>query len=171
MQTLHIMLTVLAMARSIGALKPMRAMHTVAKLARSSAAVEKEMNKKRTTEPLDLNPPRGTRDFYPENLRVREWLFNKWRESSKAFGFEEYDACSGVDFFWPSPRKMINPLRQAPVLESEALYVRKAGEEVCHACAEVKASSMHVSQVTQQLYGFVDKGGRRVALRCAVVMS
>jgi len=34
------------------------------------------------------------------------------------------------------------------VLESEALYVRKAGEEV-----------------TQQLYNFEDKGGRRVALR------
>ena len=34
------------------------------------------------------------------------------------------------------------------MLESEALYVRKAGEEV-----------------TQQLYNFEDKGGRRVALR------
>ena len=44
-----------------------------------------------------------------------------------AFGFEEFDA---------------------PVLESEELYVRKAGEEI-----------------TTQLYNFEDKGGRRVALR------
>jgi histidyl-tRNA synthetase len=43
----------------------------------------------------------------------------------------------------PSPSRY-----DAPVLESEALYVRKAGEEV-----------------TDQLYNFVDKGGRSVALR------
>ena len=46
---------------------------------------------------------------------------------AKTYGFSEYDA---------------------PVLESEALYTRKAGEEV-----------------TQQLYNFVDKGDRPVALR------
>lgn len=36
----------------------------------------------------------------------------------------------------------------APVLESESLYTRKSGEEV-----------------TQQLYCFEDKGGRRVSWR------
>lgn len=50
----------------------------------------------------------------------RNWLFGTWRDIAKAHGFEEYDA---------------------PVLESEALYVRKAGEEV-----------------TEQLYNFEDKG-------------
>ena len=76
---------------------------------------------------LDKNPPKGTRDFYPEDMRLRTWLFDNWREVAKSFGFSEYDA---------------------PVLESEALYTRKAGEEV-----------------TQQLYNFVDKGDRKVALR------
>ena len=61
-----------------------------------------------TIMPVSLTPPSGTRDFYPEEYRVRSWLFGKWRESARAFGFEEYDA---------------------PVLESEALYVRKSGEE------------------------------------------
>lgn len=51
-------------------------------------------------------------------------LFGHWRDVALSFGFEEYDA---------------------PVLENEALYVRKSGEEV-----------------TQQLYNFEDKGGRRV---------
>lgn len=77
--------------------------------------------------PLDLAPPRGTRDFYPEDLRVQRWLFDHWRAVAAEHGFSEYDA---------------------PVLESEALYVRKAGEEV-----------------TQQLYNFEDKGGRMVSLR------
>ncbi|KAH8055142.1 histidyl-trna synthetase [Aureococcus anophagefferens] len=97
---------------------------------RASAAVSQKEQAPATPETqaaLDLNPPRGTRDFYPEELRVRNWLFGQWRATAAAHGFEEYDS---------------------PVLESEALYVRKAGEEV-----------------TQQLYNFEDKGGRRVALR------
>jgi len=76
---------------------------------------------------LDTNPPKGTRDFYPEDMRLRSWLFDKWRSVAASYAFSEYDA---------------------PVLESESLYTRKAGEEV-----------------TQQLYNFVDKGERAVALR------
>jgi histidyl-tRNA synthetase len=60
-------------------------------------------------------------------MRLRSWLFERWRSVASRYGFSEYDS---------------------PVLESEALYTRKAGEEV-----------------TSQLYNFVDKGGRRVALR------
>ncbi|GAB2235775.1 hypothetical protein Drorol1_Dr00026216 [Drosera rotundifolia] len=79
------------------------------------------------TERIDVNPPRGTRDFPPEEMRLRNWLFGNFREVSKLFGFEE------VDF---------------PVLESEALFIRKAGEEI-----------------RDQLYCFEDRGNRRVALR------
>lgn len=87
-----------------------------------------EGQKKKKKQPkLDTNPPKGTRDFYPEDMRLRNWLFDQWREVAKQYGFSEYDA---------------------PVLESESLYTRKAGEEV-----------------TQQLYNFEDKGERRVALR------
>ncbi|CAI7906747.1 unnamed protein product [Closterium sp. NIES-54] len=79
------------------------------------------------TELIDVSPPRGTRDFPPDDMRLRNWLFGQFRQVSQVFGFEE------VDY---------------PVLESEELFVRKAGEEI-----------------TQQLYNFEDKGGRRVALR------
>ena len=70
---------------------------------------------------------RGTRDFYPEDMRLRNWLFERFHSAARSHGFEEYDA---------------------PVLESEELYTRKAGEEI-----------------VGQLYNFEDKGGRRVALR------
>jgi histidyl-tRNA synthetase len=76
---------------------------------------------------MKLAPPKGTRDFFPEDMRLRTWLFGHFRAVAAEFGFVEYDA---------------------PVLESEALYVRKAGEEI-----------------TGQLYNFEDKGGRKVALR------
>ncbi|CAK9160781.1 unnamed protein product [Ilex paraguariensis] len=76
---------------------------------------------------IDVNPPKGTRDFPPEEMRLRNWLFQNFREVSQMFAFEE------VDF---------------PVLESEALFIRKAGEEI-----------------RDQLYCFEDRGNRRVALR------
>ena len=57
----------------------------------------------------ELSPPRGTRDFYPEDLRLRSWLFDHFREVARRFGFEEVDA---------------------PVVEHAELYQRKAGEEI-----------------------------------------
>jgi len=58
---------------------------------------------------VGTKPPKGTRDFYPEDLRLREWLFGHFRAVARAFGFEEVDA---------------------PVLEHEELFTRKAGEEI-----------------------------------------
>lgn len=53
---------------------------------RASAAVKQK--KSDQSEKLDLAPPRGTRDFYPEELRVRNWLFGQWRKTAAAHGFE-----------------------------------------------------------------------------------
>jgi len=77
--------------------------------------------------PISVEPPMGTRDFYPEDMRVRNWMFGHFRDVAKSFAFQEYDA---------------------PVLEHEELYKRKAGEEI-----------------TQQMYNFVDKMGYKVTLR------
>ena len=56
-----------------------------------------------------FEPPRGMRDFYPEDMKLREKIFSAFRASAEAFGFEQYDAC---------------------VVESYDLLARKAGEEV-----------------------------------------
>lgn len=58
---------------------------------------------------MDLAPPRGMRDFYPEDFRAREALFSIWRETAALHGFEGYDA---------------------PVVETEELLIRKGGEEI-----------------------------------------
>ena len=52
---------------------------------------------------------RGTRDFYPDDMRLRNWLFDNFINASLLHGFEEYDA---------------------PILEHEELYTRKQGEEI-----------------------------------------
>ena len=36
--------------------------------------------------------PRGMRDFYPEEYRVHDAIFNYWRKASKIHGFEFYDS-------------------------------------------------------------------------------
>jgi len=99
------------------------------KSGRASAAVVQSKAKDDSIrkKKMDLNPPKGTRDFYPEDQRIQNWLFDNFKKVAYRYGFEEYDA---------------------PVVESEELYIRKAGEEV-----------------TQQLYNFEDKGGRRLSLR------
>lgn len=56
-----------------------------------------------------INPVKGTRDFYPENMAVRTWLYNKVREVSEAFGYQEFEA---------------------PILEKLDLYAAKSGEEL-----------------------------------------
>lgn len=42
-------------------------------------------------------------------MRLRNWLFGEWAAVAQLFGFEQFDV---------------------PVLESEELFVRKAGEEI-----------------------------------------
>ena len=56
-----------------------------------------------------LQAPRGTRDFYPDDMRRRNWLFDRFRHTAAHFGFEEVDA---------------------PIVEHAELFTRKAGEEI-----------------------------------------
>lgn len=58
---------------------------------------------------MTFGPPRGMRDFYPEDMRLRNRVFAAWRQASLQSGFSEYDAC---------------------VVESLDLLKRKAGEEI-----------------------------------------
>ena len=76
---------------------------------------------------LSFDPPRGMRDFYPEDMVWRQKVFGAFREAAAAYGFEPYDAC---------------------VVESYELLARKAGEEV-----------------GEQIYHFLDKSERHLALR------
>jgi len=56
-----------------------------------------------------IQPLKGTRDFYPEIMAVRTWLYNTIRQVSESFGYQEYEA---------------------PFLESLELYAAKSGEEL-----------------------------------------
>lgn len=77
----------------------------------------------------------GFRDFYPEpvphkdvwSADARQFIFGKWREAARRYGFREYDG---------------------PPLEPLELFTTKSGDEI-----------------VGQLYNFVDKGERSIALR------
>ena len=62
-----------------------------------------------SNEKLSTNPYKGTRDFYPEDMKLRNWFFGKIRKSLELACFEEYNA---------------------PMLESLELYIAKSGEEL-----------------------------------------
>ena len=76
---------------------------------------------------ISFEPPRGMRDFYPEDMAWRNRVFDAFRAAGEAAGFRQYDAC---------------------VVESYELLARKAGEEV-----------------GEQIYHFLDKSERHLALR------
>lgn len=56
-----------------------------------------------------IQPLKGTRDFYPQQMAIRTWLYGKIRKISESFGYQEYDG---------------------PFLESIDLYAAKSGEEL-----------------------------------------
>jgi len=58
---------------------------------------------------MKIQPVRGTRDFYPGDMAVRNWLCGRWREASRRAGFVEVDG---------------------PELEPLELYTEKSGEEI-----------------------------------------
>ncbi|MBP7691788.1 MAG: histidine--tRNA ligase [Anaerolineales bacterium] len=52
---------------------------------------------------------KGARDFYPEQMALRQWLYANMRAAAQAFGYQEYDG---------------------PFLETLDLYAAKSGEEL-----------------------------------------
>ncbi len=57
----------------------------------------------------NTQPYKGTRDFYPDDMQLRKWMFSKWREVCERFGYEEYDG---------------------PILEPLELYTTKTSDEI-----------------------------------------
>lgn len=58
---------------------------------------------------LSSEPYKGTRDWYPEDMRVRHHIFHVWRKVVKSYGFEAYDT---------------------PLLEPVEVYTAKSGQEL-----------------------------------------
>lgn len=58
---------------------------------------------------LSLEPYKGTRDFYPEDQFVQNYIFSVWRKVAESYGYLEYGAS---------------------ILEETDLYRAKSGEEI-----------------------------------------
>jgi histidyl-tRNA synthetase len=58
---------------------------------------------------LSTQPYKGTRDFYPADMRIQRWMFDRMRQVVESFGYEPYDG---------------------PMLEPFELYAAKSGEEL-----------------------------------------
>lgn len=58
---------------------------------------------------LSTQPYKGTRDFYPEDKRVQNYIFGVWIKIAERYGYEDY---------------------MAPMLEPYELYAAKTGQEI-----------------------------------------
>lgn len=58
---------------------------------------------------LSSQPYKGTRDYYPEDKRIQNYIFATWKKVVERFGYEEYGA---------------------PILESLDIYAAKSGQEL-----------------------------------------
>src|SRR5688572_24022993 len=58
---------------------------------------------------LSTQPYKGSMDYYPEEKRVQNYIFNKWQEIAERYGYEDYGA---------------------PMLEPYELYAAKTGQEI-----------------------------------------
>lgn len=58
---------------------------------------------------LSTQPYKGARDFYPEDKRLQDYIFNTWRTVCQRYGYEEYTA---------------------PVLEPIEIYTSKTSDEI-----------------------------------------
>ncbi len=63
------------------------------------------------SEKLSMQPYKGTRDFYPQEMRLRNWFFGVIRRELERAAFEEYNG---------------------PMLESLDIYAAKSGEEIAN---------------------------------------
>jgi len=60
---------------------------------------------------LSSQPYKGTRDYYPEDKRVQNYIFDTWKKAVRSFGYEEYGA---------------------PTLEPLEVYTAKSGQELAN---------------------------------------
>ncbi len=58
---------------------------------------------------MKIPPVKGTRDFYPEDMAVHNWIVDGWKKASVRNGFEQYDG---------------------PIFEYLQMYQIKSGEEI-----------------------------------------
>lgn len=58
---------------------------------------------------LSTQPYKGSRDFYPDEMKIRNFIFDTWKKICRRYGYEEYDG---------------------PFLEPFELYAAKSGEEI-----------------------------------------
>jgi histidyl-tRNA synthetase len=60
---------------------------------------------------LSSLPYKGTRDYYPADKRVQNYIFDAWKRISTLYGYEEYGA---------------------PTLEPLEVYAAKSGQELAN---------------------------------------
>jgi len=96
---------------------------------------------------IETEPITGTRDFYPDDMRMQNWLFGQFKEVARLFGFQEYDC---------------------PILEEQELYRRKGSDEILEQMyifeTKEKTKLALRPEMTPSLSRLILKAGRKLLM-------
>lgn len=73
---------------------------------------------------IPMEPISGCRDFFPDDMVVLNWIIDNWKETSKRYGFQQYDA---------------------PIVEHAELYTHKGGDDILNEMFVFKDSDQTVA--------------------------
>ena len=73
---------------------------------------------------IPMEPISGCRDFYPQDMVYLNWIMDLWKETSKKYGFQQYEA---------------------PIVEHAELYTHKGGDDILREMFVFKDNSQTVA--------------------------
>ena len=140
---------------------------------------------------ISTEPPSGTRDFFPAEMRTRNWLFAKFRETARPAPLcsslllsaplcssllLSAPLCSSLRLCSPSSTLTSHPPRTLPTPSPHPPHTLPTPSPQARQLAFVEydapvleAEQLYVrkggEEITQQMYNFTDKDGKAVSLR------
>lgn len=98
---------------------------------------------------MAIQTPKGTRDFYPEDQAVQDYIFDKWRKACLDFGYEAYEG---------------------PTFEHLELYTGKSGDEIVSQLYDFKSKGdVHLAlrpEMTPTLARLINQKGNQIRKPC-----
>lgn len=98
---------------------------------------------------MAIQTPKGTRDFYPEDQAVQDYIFDKWRQACLNFGYEAYEG---------------------PTFEHLELYTGKSGDEIVSQLYDFESKGgVHLAlrpEMTPTLARLINQKGNQIRKPC-----
>lgn len=111
---------------------------------------------------MQTQPLQGTRDFFPNEMRQRNWLFNIWKNLSIQYSYEEYDA--------PMVESLDLWIKDNTLLQGASLQEHSTFEGINKDNVDQKNGVTLLPDIINEMYTF-QKDGIQMVLRPEMTRS